>query len=195
MTKGHQTCLIPPCQPLHTLDTHTHFRHVTSLSFQLQPHLWCNTPTLGLCKRTWTSRRPEHPEDWRRLSSHSVGWWRQTELFSFLSLEQRPGWTAALGPAGRTMRSDRTSTVITAARSVTKPRIWSDWLTVYYKWYVCTHTLCSHYYCMLTAVSQTHQRERNCWQQRCADEEQSHYSSARGLMILAWVHSHSCICV
>lgn len=104
----------------HTLNTH--FRHMTSLSLQLQPHLWCNTPTLGLYKRTWTSRRPEHPEDWLRLSSHSAGSPRQTELFSFPSLEQRPGWTAALEQAGRTTRSGRTLKVKTAAGRMKNPK-------------------------------------------------------------------------
>lgn len=122
----------------------THFRHMTSLSFQLQPHLWCNTPTLGLYKRTWTSRRPGHPEDWLRLSSHSAGSKRQTELFSFPSLERRPGWTAALEQAGRTTRSDRTLKVKTAAAGrMKKPknliRLANSLLQVLIH-------LCSHYY-------------------------------------------------
>lgn len=172
----------------------THFRHMTSLSFQLQPHLWCNTPTLGLYKRTWTSRRPGHPEDWLRLSSHSAGSQRQTELFSFPSLERRPGWTAALEQAGRTTRSDRTVKVKTAAGRMKKPKNLIRLANRLLQVLIHLYTICAAI-TMLTAVSQAQQWERSCWQQRCADGEQSHYSSVQGLMILGWVHSHSLICV
>lgn len=79
----------------------TLFHNNSTLSFLLQPHLWSSTPALGLCRRTCTSRWPEHPEGWQKLSSHSAGSQRQTELCASPSLEQSPGWTAALIRAGR----------------------------------------------------------------------------------------------
>lgn len=79
----------------------TLFHNKTKLSFFLQPHLRSSTPALGLCRRTCTSRWPEHPAGLQRLSSHNAGSQRQTELCASPTPEQSPGWTAALIWAGR----------------------------------------------------------------------------------------------